>query len=75
MEPLFYVMAIMGCADSGDMCSEARIAQPQFTSYQACQLAMDDQLMLNSDLSFPVIQAQCRSTRPIMASATTDGRG
>jgi hypothetical protein len=71
MEPLYYVMAIMGCADGGDMCSEARIAQPQFTSYQACQLAMDDQLMLNSDLSFPVIQAQCRSTRPIMASTDT----
>lgn len=74
MEPLFYVMAIMGCADSGDMCSEARIAQPQFTSYQACQLAMDDQLMLNSDLSFPVIQAQCRSTRPIMASKDAPDR-
>jgi hypothetical protein len=74
MEPLFYVMAIMGCADSGDMCSEARIARPQFTSYQACQLAMDDQLMLNSDLSFPVIQAQCRGTRPIMASKDVPSR-
>lgn len=74
MEPLYYVMAIMGCADSGDMCSEARLAQPRFTTYQACQLAMDDQLMLNSDLSFPMIQAQCRSTRPVMANNTSDGR-
>lgn len=67
MEPLYYVMAIMGCADSGDLCAEARIAQPRYTSYQACQQAMDEQLMFNSDLSFPTIQAQCRSTRPVMA--------
>lgn len=75
MEPLIYVMAIMGCADSGDLCSEARVARPQFTSYQACQLAMDEQLMEHSDLSFPVIQAQCRSTRPIMAAAGSNSRG
>lgn len=75
MEPLIYVMAIMGCADGGDMCSEARIAQPPFTSYQACQLAMDDQLMLNSDLSFPTIQAQCRSTRPVMADSGAGSQG
>lgn len=75
MEPLIYVMAIMGCADGGDLCSEARVAQPRFTSYQACQLAMDDQLMANGDLSFPVIQAQCRSTRPIMANAGANSRG
>lgn len=75
MEPLYYVMAIMGCADDGGLCSEARIARPQYTSYQACAMAMDAELMRNSDLAFPVIEAQCRGTRPAMASASDRSRG
>lgn len=74
MEPLFYVMAIFGCADGGGMCNEARVAQPRYTSYQACQLAMDEQLMANSDLSFPTIEARCRSNRPVMADSGASSR-
>ncbi len=75
MEPLYYVMAILGCADGGEQCREERLATPQYTSYQACQEALDEQLVLNSDLAYPTIAAKCRANRPIMVSREAGPRG
>lgn len=63
MEPLFYVMAIMGCTDGTATCADARIEPVQYRSVQACQAAMPAALMRNSDLEFPEISAACRATR------------
>ena len=63
MEPLFYVMAIMGCSDGNAACADARIEPVQYRSVQACQAAMPAALMRNSDLEFPEISAACRPTR------------
>lgn len=60
MEPLLYVMAIMGCADSGDLCAEERIVARRFVSAAACNRALEAQLILNGDLDYPVIRAECR---------------
>ncbi len=61
MGPLFFVMAIMGCGDGSTACAEARVEPVQYRSIAACQAAMPQALMRNSDLSFPVISATCRS--------------
>ncbi len=66
MESLFYVMAIMGCADGSDQCREQRVEQARFSSIQACQAAMPAALERNSDLSYPVISAACRANGPRM---------
>jgi hypothetical protein len=67
MEPLFYVMAIMGCADSAAMCSEARVEPARYTSIQQCQAAMGTALERNADLAFPTITATCRASGVRMA--------
>lgn len=60
MDPLFYVMAIMGCSDGSAACQQARIEPVRYPTIAACQAAMPQALMRNSDLSFPVISAACR---------------
>jgi hypothetical protein len=67
MEPLYYVMAIMGCADSGDACREARVEPVRYQSAVACQAAMANVLQRNSDLEFPVVQAACQRSGVRMA--------
>ncbi len=60
MDPIFYVLAIMGCADGSDQCAEARVEQQRYASIQACQAAMPAALQRNTDLAYPVIAAACR---------------
>ncbi len=68
MDPIFYVLAIMGCADGNDQCAEARVEAPRYASIQACQAAMPAALQRSSDLSYPVIAATCRQTGTRFAS-------
>ena len=70
MEPLFFVMAIMGCADGSANCAEARVEQVQYRTMQQCQAAMPAALMRNSDIDFPVVSATCRQKGQQMVQAT-----
>lgn len=67
MEPMFFVMAILGCGDAGTLCSEARVEPARYSSIQACQAALPQGLARNTDLSFPTISAACRAGGPQMA--------
>lgn len=69
MEPLFYVMAIMGCSDGSQACQQARVEPARYSSILACQAAMPDALQRNSDLSYPVISAACRANGMHMVDA------
>lgn len=60
MEPVLYVMAILGCADDASQCRNARVEPVTYQSAAACQAAMPAALMRNSDLSFPTISAACQ---------------
>jgi hypothetical protein len=62
MEPVFYVLAIMGCGDGSTACSEARVEPAHYASVQQCQAAMPAVLARNTDLEFPVLSAACRSS-------------
>jgi hypothetical protein len=75
MEPAFFVLAILGCGDAGNLCSEARVLPARYTSIQACQAAAPAVLAGNTDLDFPSLAASCRSNTARIAIANTTPRG
>jgi hypothetical protein len=75
MEPFYFVMAIMGCADGSTQCSEARVVPVRYASVAQCQAAMPAMLQRNSDIEYPVISAACRSNRPQLVQANPQRRG
>lgn len=75
MEPVFYVMAILGCGDLQDQCQQARIEPARYTSAAQCQAAMAQVLPRHMDLSFPTIAATCQRRGMQMARTETTKRG
>lgn len=71
MDPLFYVMAIMGCGDGSTACQQARVEVAQYRTIGECQRAMPAALARNSDIDYPVVSAACRATGERMAQTTT----
>lgn len=64
MQPIFFVLAIMGCGDDSSACAEARIEPVRYETISQCRAALPQALARNTDLSFPVISAACRSNGP-----------
>jgi len=60
MEPVFFVMAILGCGETDAPCREVATAASPYTSEAACLAASETELMRRGDLAFPTIVAQCR---------------
>ncbi|MEG3181968.1 hypothetical protein [Sphingomonas sp. LT1P40] len=60
MEPVFYVMAILGCVDGQDQCREARVEPVRYESAAQCQAAMSTVLPRHMDLSYPTVAAACQ---------------
>lgn len=73
MEPVFYVMAIMGCGDMQDQCRQARIEPTQYRTVAQCQAATAEVLPRHMDLSFPTIAATCQRNGQQMARNETSG--
>jgi hypothetical protein len=67
MEPVFYVMAILGCGDDQSQCREARVEPVRYHNAAQCQAAMAQVLPRHADLSFPVIVAACQRRGEQMA--------
>jgi hypothetical protein len=67
MEPLFYVMAIMGCGDGNVNCTEARMIPARYETMAQCRAALPDQLAQNTDVPYPMIGANCRAQGQLMA--------
>jgi len=72
MEPLFYVMAIMGCGDGNVQCTEARVVPVRYQSMAQCRAALPVQLAQNTDVPYPMIGAACRTAGAQIAR--TDAR-
>lgn len=70
MEPLVYIIAILGCADDGAMCERARVAPVTYVSQAQCQAALPDALRRSADLDYPTIQANCQPMRQRAAQAS-----
>ena len=60
MEPLMFVMAILGCGESDAACQEVRVAQVRYQSEADCLAATGAELLRHDDLPYPTIVAQCR---------------
>jgi len=59
MEPVFFVMAIMGCDDGGMACRQERVEPVRYESAAQCNAAMSGVLARNADLDYPVVGASC----------------
>ena len=64
MQPIFFVLAIMGCGDDQSGCAEARVEPVRYATVQQCRADLPAALARNTDLSFPVISAACRANGP-----------
>lgn len=69
MEPLFYVMAILGCTDGSSGCSEQRLIPAHYATVQQCEAAIPGQLERNTDVDYPVVSAACRASGPHLADS------
>jgi hypothetical protein len=74
MEPVFYVMAILGCGDAGAQCQQARVEQARYSSIGQCQEAMPAALQRNSDIDYPVVAASCQRRGNLMADKDAEHR-
>ena len=68
-QPIFFVLAIMGCGDDTAACAEARVEPVQYETIAQCRAALPAALARSTDLSFPVISAACRSNGPQWVAA------
>ena len=69
MEPVFFLVAIMGCTDADASCREARVLPARYATAAQCQAALPQRLAENSDVGFPTIEANCRASGPRLTSA------
>lgn len=75
MEPVYFVMAILGCGDDGQQCREQRVEPARYTSIAACQQAISSALVRNTDIEFPVVGAQCQAAGMRMAEGRSPASG
>ena len=60
MEPLVYIMAILGCGESDAPCREMTVVEARYQSEADCLAATEDELLRRDDMLFPSVVAQCR---------------
>jgi hypothetical protein len=59
MEPLMFVMAILGCGEGDASCRQLAIVETRYRSEAACLAATEDQLLRRAD-AWPNLVAECR---------------
>ena len=74
MQPLFFVMAIMGCNDGAAQCADARVLPARYETVAQCRAALPRALADNTDLEFPTVQADCRAQGMRVAKVDLKGK-
>ncbi|HEX8414233.1 MAG TPA: hypothetical protein VF637_10155 [Sphingomicrobium sp.] len=71
MAASYFIIAILGCADSGSStCTQVATAPTHYTSKAECTAAMNAVLEENSGFDFPTLMAECRPVaRPMSAKS------
>ena len=64
MEPVYYVIAILGCADGSTQCTPVATVPTHYASEAACSAGTADALLANNGFDFPTLVAQCRAQSP-----------
>lgn len=75
MEPVYFVMAILGCGDDGGQCSQQRVEPARYQSAAQCQAAMPTALRRNTDIEYPVVVAACQQQGSRFAQQEARPRG
>lgn len=70
MEPVFFLVAILGCGDDAGACREARVLPARYATEAQCRSALIARLAENTDLSFPALRADCRASGPQVTATT-----
>jgi len=60
VEPILFVMAIMGCGESDAPCREVAVDQARYRSEASCMAATEAALIRHDDLPYPTVVARCR---------------
>ncbi len=68
MEPLAFVIAILGCGDAGTGCERVAVEPVRYETRSACLAATENALAQHTDVLFPVIQARCETRGMQIAS-------
>ena len=71
MEPGYFIIAILGCADGSASCAPVATVPTHYASESTCAAATADALATRTDLDFPTLVAQCRAMKA-PASAKTE---
>ena len=74
MEPVYYVIAILGCSRRLGAVHAGSDVPTHYASREACSARTQQALLTNNDFDFPTLVAECRATDPrtIAAKETTD---
>lgn len=68
MGPGYFIIAILGCADSSAACTPVATMPTRYESQATCAAATHQALIANSDFDFPTLVAECRSVAPASAA-------
>lgn len=61
MGPGYFVIAILGCADGGTICTPVATLQDHYSTQAQCSAASSTALEENSNFDFPTLLARCRA--------------
>jgi hypothetical protein len=59
MEPILFVIAIMGCGDANAPCQTVRTLETRYETKADCTAATNAAVANATDVDFPVVVAQC----------------
>lgn len=59
MEPLTFLIAIMGCGEGEAPCRQVRILEARYESRAACGAATEAAVLGNVEIDYPVVAAEC----------------
>jgi hypothetical protein len=71
MEPMYFIIAILGCGDGSTACTPVMTVPTRYESEAACEAATTSALLANSNFDYPSLLAQCRPSQ-VRRSAERD---
>ena len=60
MEPAYFVIAILGCADGGSACTPVATLPTHYENAAQCSVQTRAALEKSTDFDFPTLMAECR---------------
>ena len=74
MEPAYFVIAILGCADGGAACTPVATMPTHYANEAQCSAETNAALVKSTDFDFPTMMAECRAVDGRAAAASAGER-